>query len=92
MNKDHVEAAMTEVKNIFEKASIRIERLNVGEKVTATGLAEELAPEFNMKGSILYPTVKIFVKHCNPKEFKVSKGAKGGIERIANKVTDGDAQ
>ena len=41
-NVDHVEASLNKIREIFVKASERIEALNPGDKIPATALAAEL--------------------------------------------------
>jgi hypothetical protein len=81
MNTKHVDVSLDKIRTIFEKASNRILALKVGEKITATGLAAELAEEVGMTGAQLYPTLK-FLYDGLPPQFKVKKGAHGGIERL----------
>ena len=81
MNTSHIDSALVTVRSIFEKASAKIEALKVGEKVTATGLAKELAEEIGMTGPALYSTLK-FLFEGYP-GVSVTKGAHGGITKLA---------
>lgn len=80
MNSSHVEASLARIRAIFEKASDRIEALAPGEKITATGLAADLAEEIGMKGPSLYPTLK-FLYEGYP-GVSVTRGAHGGIMKL----------
>jgi len=80
MNNSHIDSAVAKVRSIFEKASTRIEALKPGEKVTATGLAKDLALEIGMTGPQLYPTLK-FLFDGYP-GVKITRGAHGGIEKL----------
>jgi len=92
MNNSHIDLSVAKVRSLFEKASARIEALKVGEKVTATGLAEDLAKEVGMTGPQLYPTLK-FLFNGYP-GVKITRGAHGGIEKlpevVASDVVDTD--
>lgn len=83
MNNSHIDSALAKVRSIFEKASTRIEALKPGEKVTATGLAKDLALEIGMTGPALYPTLK-FLFDGYP-GVSVTRGAHGGITKLAPK-------
>jgi|GEM_PF-6562988 len=80
MNNNHIDSSLSKIRSIFEKASTRIEALKPGEKVTATGLAKDLAEEVGMTGPQLYPTLKFLIDGYPG--VKVSRGAHGGIERL----------
>jgi hypothetical protein len=80
MNTSHIDVSVAKVRGIFEKAASRIEALKPGEKVTATGLAAELAKEMGMTGPQLYPTLK-FLFDGYP-GVKITRGAHGGIEKL----------
>lgn len=77
VNQEHIEESLSKIRAIFEKASERIESLQSGQKVAATGLAAELATEFNMTGPQLYP-VLLFLYRNYP-GCDVKRGAHGGI-------------
>jgi hypothetical protein len=80
MNNSHIDVSLSKIRTIFEKASARIDALKVGEKITATGLAKDLAEEIGMTGPQLYPTLKfLFDRYPG---VKVSRGAHGGIEKL----------
>jgi len=81
MNNSHIDASLNKIRNIFEKASTRIEALKVGEKVTATGLAKDLAEEIGMTGPALYPTIKFLLEGYPG--VSVTRGAHGGITKLA---------
>lgn len=83
MDSNHIDLALVKIRNIFEKASKKIEEMKPGEKVTATGLAQKLAEEFEMTGPTLYPTLK-FLLEVYP-GISITKGAKGGITKLAVK-------
>jgi hypothetical protein len=76
-NVDHVEASLNKIREIFVKASERIEALNPGDKIPATALAAELGAEFGMTGPQLYPTIR-FLLESYPGVL-VRRGAHGGI-------------
>lgn len=80
MNKEHVENSLDKIRKIFERASERLEKLKVGEKIPATKLAQELAEEFGSTKEMLYPTLTFLIKDY-PK-FKIARGATGGITRV----------
>ena len=86
---NHINASLEKVREIFEKASARIEALKVGEKITATGLAKELAVEYDMQWASLYPTLK-FLFDDYP-GVKITRGAKGGIEKISMAPVSSDS-
>lgn len=77
---DHLELSLDKIRVIFQKASARIEALKPGEKIPATELAKQLAPDLNMSGSQLYPTLLFLIKDYPG--VQVKKGAHGGIVRL----------
>lgn len=79
-NETHVAASLDRIRVVFEKASTIIEELKPGEKITATGLAEQLASEIGMKGPSLYPTLKWLYEDYPG--VKVTRGARGGITKL----------
>ncbi len=81
MNKDHIEKSLSQIREIFEKASDRIDAIKVGDKIPATVLAAEIAKEFGSTGPILYPTLLWLIKGYPGVE--VRRGAKGGIYKLA---------
>jgi len=87
-NEKHVAESLDRIRVVFEKASTVIEGLKVGEKITATGLAAQLAEEIGMKGPSLYPTLKWLYEGypC----FKITRGARGGIERVSYSEDNSD--
>jgi hypothetical protein len=76
-NSDHVEASLGKIREIFEKASERVESLQPGEKIPATALASQLAAEYGMTGPQLYPVLR-FLFDGYPGVL-VRRGAHGGI-------------
>jgi len=76
----HVAASLNRIRVVFEKASAVIEALPVGKKITATGLAEQLAEDIGMKGPSLYPTLKWLYEGYPG--VKITRGAHGGIEKL----------
>jgi hypothetical protein len=84
----HIDASLEKVRSIYAKASARIEALKVGEKVPATVLAADIAKEIGMTGPQLYPTLKfLFDGYPN---VKITRGAHGGIEKLAPPVAATD--
>ena len=75
----HITTSLDRIREIFEKASERIEKLQPGEKVPATVLAEEIADQYGMTGPQLYPTLR-FLFDGYP-GIIVRRGAHGGIIR-----------
>lgn len=88
-NEKHVAASLDRIRVVFEKASAVIEALPVGKKITATGLAEQLAEEIGMKGAQLYPSLKWLYEGYPG--VKITRGAKGGIEKLPPVTTDNDS-
>lgn len=86
MKVQHIENSLAKIRVIYEKASTRIEALKVGEKVPATVLASDLADEIGMTGPQLYPTLKFLFQDYPG--VKISRGAHGGIEKLAEPVAD----
>lgn len=80
MNSAHIEASLTKIRAIFERASQRIDDLKVGEKIPATKLAEELGKEIGMAGPQLYPVLCFLFKGYPGVEVK--RGAHGGIIKM----------
>lgn len=76
---EHIDASLTKIRTIFERASQRIEALQPGEKIPATELAKELAKEVGMTGPSLYPTLCFLFRGYPGVEVK--RGAHGGIRR-----------
>jgi hypothetical protein len=76
-NQTHVDNSLVKIREIFERASSRIESLKSGEKIPATVLAEELAAEYNMTGPQLYPTIRFLLDGYPGVDVK--RGAHGGI-------------
>ena len=76
-NADHVEFSLKKIREIFIKASERIEAIKPGDKIPATVLAAELGSEFGMTGPQLYPTIR-FLLDSYPGVL-VRRGAHGGI-------------
>lgn len=81
-NEKHVEESLGHIRVIFQQASTRLEALKPGGKVTATGLAEELAKEHGTTMPALYPVLKFFINTLDKNVWKISRGAHGGIERL----------
>lgn len=81
MSKQHIEASLDRIREIFQKASDRIESLKVGQKIPATVLAEEIAKDYGMTGPQLYPTLLFMIKGYPNVEIK--RGAHGGIIKLA---------
>ena len=77
MNTGHIDAALAKIRTIFEAASDRIEALKPGEKITATGLAKDLAESYGMTGPQLYPTLCFLYKNYPGRT--ITRGAHGGI-------------
>lgn len=90
MNKDHVEESLNKIRAIFEDTSAEIENLQVGEKIPATKLAEKIAAKYEMTGPNLYFTLKFLFKDYP--NVKITKGAHGGIEKLAVKQTKADSE
>lgn len=80
MNNDHVEKSLDAIRTIFQAASTRIEAIKPGERVPATVLAAELGKDIGKTGPQVYPVLLFLIKDYPG--FRVSRGAKGGIERI----------
>jgi len=78
-NNDHIESSLDKIRQVFIRASNIIESLSGEEKIAATKLAADLAPEFDTTGPALYPTIKYLLDGYPG--FEVTKGAKGGIRR-----------
>lgn len=76
-NADHVESSLNKIRELFIKASERIEALQVGEKIPATSLAEELGSQFGLTGPQTYPVLK-FLFNSYP-GILVRRGAHGGL-------------
>ncbi len=76
-NVDHVEASLNKIRELFVKASERIEALNPGEKIPATALAAELGESFGLTGPQTYPVLK-FLFESYP-GILVRRGAHGGL-------------
>lgn len=85
MNNSHIDASLSKIRSIFEKASARIEALKVNEKITATGLAQELAEEVGMTGPALYPVLKFLFEDYPG--VSVTRGAHGGIKKLESDQT-----
>lgn len=77
---NHIEGSLGRIREIFLKASTRIEALKVGQKIPATVLASELGEEYGMTGPQLYPILKYLFDGYPGIEVK--RGAHGGIVRI----------
>lgn len=77
----HIEEQLNEVRKLFIEAATEIEKLEVGEKIPATKLAEDLAKTRGQTGPQVYPTLKILFKKYPHVE--VARGAHGGIKRLA---------
>lgn len=74
------------IRPLMQEASDILEALKVGEKIPATELARQIAERHGMTGPSLYPVLLfLFDEYPN---FKRSRGAKGGLERIALSTTD----
>lgn len=81
-SENHIETTLnSRIQPIFQRATERIESLKVGERIAATTLAEEIAPEFGMKWQALYAILKLLFDQGFP-GFKISRGSKGGVERL----------
>jgi len=76
-NVDHVESSLNKIRDLFVKASEKIEALQPGEKIPATALAEELGAEFGLTGPQTYPVLK-FLFNSYP-GIIVRRGAHGGL-------------
>jgi len=76
---DHVEAGLSKIREIFEKAVARIEEIKPGEKIPATRLAQDIAAEYDMTGPELYPTLLHLFRGYPGVEIR--RGAHGGIFR-----------
>jgi hypothetical protein len=77
-SKQHLENTLNnKIRPFLEKAVERIDALKPGEKIPATKLAEDIAKEFGMSGSQLYPTLLFLFKDYPGVDVK--KGAHGGI-------------
>lgn len=91
-NVEHVEASLDKIREIFVKASERVEALEHGGKIPATALAEEIGSEFGLTGPQTYPVLK-FLFNSYP-GIIVRRGAHGGLikpapgtENVKNKKT-----
>lgn len=76
-NVDHVEDSLDKIRQIFIKASERVEALEPGGKIPATSLAEEIGSEFGLTGPQTYPVLK-FLFNSYP-GIIVRRGAHGGL-------------
>lgn len=87
MNKTHIDDSLERIREIFQRASIRIESLRVGQKIPATVLAEEIAKDYGKTGPQIYPILRYLLD--NYPGVKITKGAKGGIQKLdSNKSTE----
>lgn len=84
---EHLDNSLAKVRNAFEKAIARIEAVTPGEKVTATGLANELGDELGLSGPSLYQVIKMFLLDGYPRVL-IAKGARGGIIKLTNDDSD----
>ena len=81
----HIEKSLDKIREIFQKASDRIEALKVGQKIPATVLAEEIAKDYGITGPQLYPVLLYLIRGYPDVEIK--KGAHGGIVKLAPSAT-----
>ena len=86
----HVDASLNKIRTIFERVALKIDALKPGEKVTATGLAAEVAVDFGMTGPQLYHTLK-FLFNDYP-GVKILRGAHGGILKLDPNAPVGSAK
>ena len=89
-NVEHINKSLATIRTIFEKASARIEALKPGEKVTATGLAQELGKEVGIVGPAVYPTLKILFDGYPG--VTVTRGAHGGITKLATTSSENKSE
>lgn len=85
MNKEHVESSLDRIREIFQKASRKIESMKIGDKIPATVLASEIAKEYNKTGPQVYPILKYLLDDYPG--VKITRGAKGGILKV-NIISD----
>lgn len=79
MNTDqHVEESLNKVRDIFNQVVLKIDSLQVGEKITANKLAEQIAVGFGMTGPQIYTVIKLLINPSYP-GVEIKTGREGGI-------------
>lgn len=76
-NVDHVEFSLNKIRELFIKASEKVEALEPGGKIPATALAEAIGAEFGLSGPQTYPVLKFLFN--NYPGIIVRRGAHGGL-------------
>jgi hypothetical protein len=76
----HTEDTLDHIRKIYKDASVIIGALKSGEKITATGLAAEVAKNYGMSGPQLYPTLLFLLKDFPGTKQK--RGVQGGIWKL----------
>lgn len=76
----HMEDTLDHIRKIYKDAAVIIEALKPGEKITATGLAAEVAKRYGMSGPQLYPTLLFLLKDFPGTKQK--RGVQGGIWKL----------
>jgi hypothetical protein len=79
----HIEETLQKFREIFEKISNRIEKMEPGQKILATELAGEIASEYGMTTAQIYPIFLHLIRGYPGIEQK--RGAKGGIFKLDGK-------
>ena len=73
----HVDNTLDKIRVIFNRAKEKIDALKPGEKLKATGLSEEIAPDYNLTGAQLYHTLKLLFEDYPG--IYIVPGAHGGL-------------
>ena len=76
----HIEKILDETRKIFIRTTERLDQVKPGETTPGVALCAEIAAEFGMKGTVLYPILKqLFVGYPG---FEKKNGRFGGMRRF----------
>lgn len=81
MNAKYVEVTLERVRLVYQDASKILDTLQVGHKITATDLAQQLSIRHNIPQTIVYHLVQLLADGYPGIEKR--RGAHGGWHRIA---------
>lgn len=79
MSNSNIDVALGKVRDLYVRTSEEIEKMQPGEKIAATKLAQTIAAEIGTTGPAIYPVLKILFDNYPGITFK--KGAQGGLEK-----------
>jgi hypothetical protein len=84
---NHIEQSLNNVRDIFIKIAEHVEKINPGERLPSTKLADEVGAELGLTGSSLYPIMRLLTDVGYP-GIKNMKGRYGGLYRLTQAELD----